>query len=73
MARTIQSLSIQRSTDTYRYGHHAVPIQMMVTAAKTSIIKSSGSIISHLTFIQLSKRLKHVEFDLNYVELIICV
>jgi len=30
---------------------------------------TSGSIISHLIFIQLSKRLKHIEFDLNYVEL----
>jgi len=42
---------------------------MMVTAAKTFIIESSGNIISHLTFIQLSKRFKDIEFDLNYVEL----
>jgi len=33
---------------------------------------TSGSIISRLTFTQLSKRLKHIEFDLNYVELIFC-
>ena len=28
--------------------------------------------VSHLTFIQLSNRLKHIEFDLNNVELILC-
>jgi len=44
-------------TEISRYGHHAVPIQMMVTAAKknTIIIESSASIISHLTFKQLNK------------------
>ena len=26
---TIGTLTIQKSTDTYRYGHHAVPIQIM--------------------------------------------
>ena len=31
---TISTLWIQKLTDTYRYGHHAVLIQMMVTAAK---------------------------------------
>ena len=69
MAGMIQSLSIQKSTDTYRYGYHTVLIQMIVTAAKTIIIKSSGSIISHLTFIQLSKWLEYIEWesDLNYV------
>jgi len=44
----------------------------MVTATKTTIIKSAGSIISHLIFIQLSKRLiRHIEIDLDYVELIL--
>jgi len=33
---TIGTLSIQKSTDTYRYGHHAAPIQVMVTAAKNN-------------------------------------
>ena len=32
---------------------------------------TSRSIISLLTFIQLSKRLKHIEFNLNYVEQIV--
>jgi len=32
---------------------------------------TSGGKISHLTFIQLNKRLEHIEFDLNYVELIL--
>jgi len=50
---TIGTLSIQKSTDTYRYSHHA---------------RTSGSIISHFTFIQLIKRLKHFECDLNYFE-----
>jgi len=27
---TIGTLSIQKSTDTYRYGHHAVPIHLEV-------------------------------------------
>jgi len=45
---------------------------MTVIAAKTVIIESSGSIISHMTSIHLSKKLKHIEFDLVYVELIIC-
>jgi len=31
-AGTIQSVSVQ-----YRYDHHAVPIQMMVTAAKNNV------------------------------------
>jgi len=31
--------TIQKSTDTYRYGHHAVPIQIMVTdSQKTTTI-----------------------------------
>jgi len=30
---TIGTLSIQKSADRYRYGHHAVPIQMMVAVA----------------------------------------
>jgi len=55
--------------DKYRYSHNAVLIQPQ---KNTIIIESSGSIISHLTFIQLSNRLKHIKFDFNYVELIIC-
>jgi len=47
-------LSIQKFIDTYRYGYNALPIQMMVTATATNLIESSGSIISHLTFIQLT-------------------
>ena len=33
---SIGTVSIQTSTDTYQYGHHAVPIQLMVTAAKNN-------------------------------------
>jgi len=67
---------IQSLSEHYRYGHHAVPIQMIqitVTAAKKSLlIKTSGSIFSHLTFIQLNKKRYHIEFDFKYVELILC-
>ena len=45
---------------------------MVTDAKKTIIIESSGNIILCLTFIQLSKWLQHIEFDLNYVELILC-
>ena len=71
---TIGTLSIQKSTDKYMYpyGHRAVPIQMMLTAAITTIIPEPKLFVSHLAFIQLSKRLKHIKFDLNYVELILC-
>jgi len=37
----------------------------------TTIFPAPKLFVSHLTFIQLSKRLKHIEFDLNYVELIL--
>jgi len=46
-AQMIQSLSVQKSTDTYRYGHHAVPIQMMVTAAKKTR-RPKGPWVTHL-------------------------
>jgi len=39
---------------------------------KTTIIPDPKLFVSHLTFIQLRKRLKHVDFDLNYFELILC-
>jgi len=61
-------------TEINRYvsiGLHSVPIQMIVTAAKNTI-RDSKLFVSNLTFIQLSKRLTHIEFDLNYVELILC-
>jgi len=48
-----------------RYGHNAALIQMMVTAAKKRLFRN-------LTFKQLSKRLKHIEFELNYGKLILC-
>ena len=68
---TIITLSIQKSTDADRYGHHAVPIQMMVTAAKTTTIPEPKLFVSQLTFRQLNKRFKHTEFDLKNVELIL--
>jgi len=49
-AGTIQSLWVH-----YRYWNQ--PIQ------SSCCTDTSGSIISHLTFIQLSKELKHIEFD----------
>jgi len=61
-AGTIQSLSVH-----YRYRNQPICIDRSSCCTDTS-----GSIISHLTFIQLSKRLKHIEFDLDYVELILC-
>jgi len=45
---------------------------MMVTAAKTTNIPDPQQFVSHLIFIQFNKKLKHIEFDLNYVELLIC-
>jgi len=56
----------------YRYSYHAVPIQMMLTAAKTTNIPDPKLLVSHLIFIQFNKKHKHIEFDLNYVELLIC-
>jgi len=52
------TLSIQKSTYMSRYGHHDVHIY--------------SCIIPPFTFIQLSKRPKHIEFDLNYVEIKLC-
>ena len=66
----IQSLYVQKSTYTNQYGHHSVHIQMMVTSATT--IPEPKLFVSHLTFIQLSKRLQHIQFDLNYVEVVLC-
>ena len=40
----------------HRYGHHAVPIHLEV-------------LFHTISFLQLSKILMHMEFDLNYVEL----
>ena len=39
---------------------------------KTIIIESSANIFLHLTFILLSYKLEPIEFDLNYVEQILC-
>ena len=39
---------------------------------KTTTIPEQNLLVSHLTFKQLSKRLKHIEFDLNYVDKILC-
>ena len=69
---SIGTVSIQTSTDTYRYGHHAVPIQLMVTAAKKPEYSGPKTIRFTLDFHTNNKRLKHIEFDSNYVELIIC-
>ena len=44
---------------------------MIVIAAKKDYC-GTKTIGFTLTFIQLSKRLKHTELDLNYVELILC-
>ena len=45
---------------------------MMVTAAKktTTINPEPKLFVSHSTFIQLGKRLQHIEFDLNSDKLI---
>ena len=62
---TIGTLSIQKLTDTYRYGQHAVSIQMMVTdPQKRTTFPDLKLFVSHLTFIQLSKILKHIELIL---------
>jgi len=46
---------------------------MMVTATKkTTNIPDPKQFVSHLIFIQFNKKLKHIEFDLNYFELLIC-
>jgi len=45
---------------------------MNVTAAKTTHILDPKQFVSHLIFIQFNKKLKHIEFALNYVELLIC-
>jgi len=46
---------------------------MMVTAAKiTTNIPDPKQFVSHLIIIQFNKKLKHIEFDLIYVELLIC-
>ena len=45
---------------------------MMVTSAKKTNIPDPKLFVSHLIFIQFNKNLKHIEFDLNYVELLIC-
>jgi len=43
-----------------------------MTAAKTTNIPDPKLFASHLIFIQFNKKLKHIEFDLNYVKLITC-
>ena len=53
-AGTIQSLSVH-----YRYRNQPIRVDTVIMLYDTSKNK-----ISHLTFIQLSKRLKHIEFDL---------
>jgi len=55
-AGTIQSASIQTSTDTYRYDHHAVPIQMMVTAAKNNEYSGPKTIRFALDFHTIYKQ-----------------
>ena len=39
---------------------------------KTTNIPDTKLLVSHMIFIQFNKQLKHIEFDLNYVELLIC-
>jgi len=68
-AGTIQSESIQTSTDTaimlYRY-------RWWWQLQKTTNIPDPKLFVSHLIFIQFNKKLMHIEFDLNYSELLIC-
>ena len=56
-----------------RYSHYGytidTEINQYVLIRSSCCTDTSGSIISHLTFLQLSKRLKHIEFDFNYVQL----
>ena len=66
---SIGTVSIQTSTHTYRHGYHAVLIQMMVTAAINKNYSGPKTIRFTLDFHTINKRLKHIEFDLNYVEL----
>jgi len=44
----------------------------MVTAAKKNDYSGPKTIRFTLDFYTINKRLKHIEFDPNYVELIIC-
>jgi len=45
---------------------------MMVTAAKKYEYSGPKTIFLHLIFIQFNKKLQHIEFYLNYAELLIC-
>jgi len=45
---------------------------MMVTSAKNNDYSGPKTIRFTLDFHTINRRLKHIEFDLNYVELIIC-
>jgi len=75
-AGTIQSVSVQ-----YWYRHQPIRIDTAIMLyryrwywqlQKTKNIPDPKLFILHLIFIQFNKKLKHIEFDLNYVELIIC-
>jgi len=75
-AGTIQSVSIQ-----YWYRHQPIRIDTSIMLYqyrwwwqlhKTTNIPDPKLFVSHLIFIQFNKKLRHIEFDLNYVELLTC-
>ena len=75
-AGTIQSVSVQ-----YRYRHQPIRINTAIMLyryrwwwqlQKITNIPDPKLFVSHLIFIQFNKKLKHIEFDLNYAELLIC-
>jgi len=59
-----------------QYSHYRYTIETeinrYVSIRSSCCTDTPGSIISHLTFIQLTNKLKHIEFDLYYLELILC-
>jgi len=61
-AGTIQSLSVHDRSEVNRYV--SIRSSLMTESIHMSCTDTSGSIISHLTFIQLSTRLEHSGFDL---------
>jgi len=75
-AGTIHSVSVQ-----YRYRHQPIRIDTTIMLyryrwwwqlQKTTNIPDPKQFVSHLISIQFNKKIKHIEFDLNYVELLIC-
>jgi len=70
LSRKIHQLPLKDCTVVVlgRYNHYRytidTEINWYISIQSTCCTETSGNIISHLTFIQLSKRVKHIEFDL---------